>query len=105
MNFFNILEAIAAVATAIGVAIAAWHLVDAKREAQSRFEESFTKQYRTIVADIPLESLLGKPLSEEELGKCLRSFYNYFDLSNEQAFLVARNRVRKRYLGELTRGY
>ena len=95
MNFFTVLQAIAAVATAIGVGIAAWQLVDAKREAQSRFEEGLTEQYRAIAAGLPLDALLGKPLSDDELGSCLRAFYHYFDLSNEQAFLRARKRVRK----------
>jgi hypothetical protein len=39
--------------------------------------------------------LLGKRLSEQELSDSLRTFYNYFDLSNEQAFLAAQGRLRK----------
>lgn len=95
VNFFNVLQAVAGAATAVGVAIAAWQLVVAKREAQSRFEEGLTEQYRAIATDLPLGALLGKPLPEDELVRRLRAFYNYFDLSNEQAFLAERKRVRK----------
>jgi len=43
---------------------------------------------------LPLDALPGKPLSEAGLQASLRLFYEYFDLSNEQAFLQSLGRLR-----------
>jgi hypothetical protein len=94
MTPFESIQTIASVATAVGVAIAAWQLSVTKQQAQSQFEDSFTEQYRRIVAQLPLAALLGQALADAELKSCLRAFYEYFDLSNEQAFLAARGRLR-----------
>lgn len=94
MNTFEIIQSVASIATAIGVAIAAWQLRLSKRQAQSQFEDTFAEQYRSIASSLPLDALLGRPLSDQELNDSLRIFYNYFDLSNEQAFLAAHGRLR-----------
>jgi hypothetical protein len=94
MTPFELVQTIASVATAIGVAIAAWQLYLTKQQTQSQFEDSFTEQYRRIAARLPLSALLGQPLDNAELKPSLRAFYEYFDLSNEQAFLAARGRLR-----------
>lgn len=95
MNTFELVQSIASTATAVGVAIAAWQLLVTKRQAQSQFEDSFVEQYRQITRDLPLKALLGRTLDDQELETSLRTFYNYFDLSNEQAFLAAKGRLRK----------
>src|SRR5690349_16601672 len=95
MTPFESIQAIAEVATAVGVGIAAWQLYMTKQQAQSQFEDSFAEEYRRISAQLPLSALLGKPLKEPEMEASLRAFYEYFDLSNEQAFLAARGRLRR----------
>jgi hypothetical protein len=95
MTPFEWVQTIASLATAVGVAIAAWQLRLTKQQAQSQFEDSFTEQYRGMVGRLPLAALLGQPLDDAELLAHLRSFYEYFDLSNEQAFLAARGRIRR----------
>ena len=90
MSAFEIIQSLASVATAIGVGVAAWQLLLSKRQAQSQFEDTFAEQYRRIIEMLPLGALLGQSLTEQEVNGSLRTFYNYFDLSNEQAFLVAR---------------
>jgi len=92
MTTFEIIQSVTSAVTAAGVVVAAVQLYLAKREAQSEFEDSFNEQYRRIVVELPLPALIGRSLSDQELEASLRSFYNYFDLSNEQAFLVAQNR-------------
>lgn len=82
------------IATALGVAVAAWQLVLTKRQAQSQLEDSFAEQYRRICARLPLAALLSQRLADGELESSLRAFYEYFDLSNEEAFLAARGRLR-----------
>ncbi len=89
------LSSISSVATAVGVVVATWQLHQSKQQAQSRFEDSFSAQYRKFLEEIPLDALLGRPLNDEELRIHLPVFYRYFDLSNEQAFLAYRNRVRE----------
>lgn len=95
MPAFELIQAIASAATAIGVAIAAWQLFVSRSQAQSQFEDSFSEHYRGILNDLPLDALLGRELRGTALDAALRAFYNYFDLSNEQAFLAARGRIRK----------
>ena len=95
MSVFEIIQSIASVATAIGVAIATSQLIISKRQAQSQFEDGFAEQYRRIASELPLAALLGRPLEEEQLNKSLRMCYNYFDLATEQAFLANRGRLRK----------
>lgn len=90
----QLLQDISAVATAIGVFVAAWQLRQAKTDARSSFEDSLNSQYREVIRDLPLTALLGRPLSDADLASALPTFYRYFDLSNEQAFLHQRGRVR-----------
>ncbi len=94
MTTFEFIQSAASIATAVGVGIAALQLYLTKRETQSEFEDSFSEQYRRIVAELPLAALVGRSLSEQELEASLRTFYNYFDLSNEQAFLAAHRRLQ-----------
>jgi hypothetical protein len=89
------LQDLAAVATAIGVALAAWQLYLAKQQAQLAFEDSLNAQYRSLLAELPLKAMLGRQLSDAELNACLGVFYRYFDLSNEQAFLFSLGRIRR----------
>jgi hypothetical protein len=91
---FEWIQTGASIATAAGVVVAAWQLFLAKQQARSQFEDDLTTQYRHIVNKIPLEALLGQPLTDAQLVESLRFFYEYFDLSNEQAFLFKRGRIR-----------
>lgn len=82
------------VATSVGVVVATWQLYQSKQQSQSRFEDSLNMQYRELLKALPLDALLGRRLSDEALREALPVFYRYFDLSNEQAFLAYRDRVR-----------
>lgn len=85
---------IAAVATAVGVVIAGWQLWLARRIAVIQFEDQVSSQYRTLIRGLPVGALLGEELTEREHQECLATFYHYFDLSNEQAFLHEKRRIR-----------
>lgn len=95
MSPLSVLESAANTATAIGVVVATWQLYQSKQQAQSKFEDSLNAQYRNMLADLPLEALLGRRLDDAALKAHLPVFYRYFDLSNEQAFLANRKRVRE----------
>jgi hypothetical protein len=90
----SLLQDIASLATALGVLVAVWQLWEARKVAKTQFEDSLNAQYRALLAELPLEALLGKELPPNALAESLRVFYRYFDLSNEQAFLHRKKRVR-----------
>jgi len=94
MTIFEVIQSTASVVTAAGVGLAVRQLQLTKQQAQSEFEDKLTEQYRNVASQIPLAALLGRALDDAELSRSLRAFYDYFDLSNEQAFLHARKRVR-----------
>ena len=93
MNPSDWIQSVAAAITAIGVLVAAYQLLEAKRQSQLQFEDSLNGQYRALLSELPLDAMLGKRLADAELQASLRVFYRYFDLSNEQAYLHRRGRV------------
>ena len=92
----NLLSALASVATAIAVFFAAWQLVLSQRKAMTAFEDSLAKEYRDLAAKLPVKALLGEPLTEAEYSRHFDELYHYFDLCNEQVFLMQAGRVSKR---------
>lgn len=90
------LASIANLATAIGVAVAAYQLLATRQQAATAFEDSLSAQYRDIIAKLPLQALFGEPLAQETLNDLLPHFYRYFDLCNEQAFLYRRRRITRK---------
>lgn len=90
----SFIETVAAAATAVGVLLAWWQLRLAKQQAVTTFEDSVASQYREIAARLPVKALLGENLSEPEFEAALPDFYHYFDLSNEQAYLHLKRRIR-----------
>lgn len=89
------LQGLAAIATAIGVFVAAWQLYLAKRQATTSFEDGLAREFRGIAQRIPVKALLGEELSKEEAADALDDFYHYIDLSNEQIFLRLNGRVTR----------
>jgi hypothetical protein len=94
----------ATVATAIGIMLAYWQLRQAGEQAMIAFEDGLTEQYRRIIRDLPMAALLDDPIDEAELRDSLSVFYQYFDLSNEQAFLRSRGRIRGKTWGDWEEG-
>ena len=87
------ITALGSVVTAGSVFVAALQLIDSRRLALSRFEDSLTQQYRDLAAQLPLEALFGEEVDRWNLVYALPVFYRYFDLCNEQAFLRQRHRI------------
>lgn len=96
MSTFEWIQVIVSSVTALGVVIAALQLRTTRQQVQMSFEDAFSEQYRRIIAQLPLKALLGRTLTNDELDASLRSFYEYFDLSNEQAFLAGGKRLRQK---------
>ncbi len=59
-------DTIASIATAIGVCIAAWQILESRKLAQTSFEDGLDQQYRTLVKDIPVDALIGKPVDDRK---------------------------------------
>ena len=93
MQIFEVLSVVSNVATAIGVAVAAYQLRSNRKQSVTTFEDSLTVQYRQIASSLPLNALLGEALKPDEHRDHLKYFYRYFDLCNEQAFLHKNGRV------------
>lgn len=89
----EIVSAAASVATALGIFLAAGQLYLTSRQAITQFEDQLAGQYREVARRLPLEALLGEILDEETHRRALSDFYDYFDLSNEQAFLQKQGRI------------
>jgi len=94
MTIQTILTVIASTVTAGGVAIAAWQLWLARELAQSSFEDSLNKEYRSLAMKIPVDALLGNQVSEDDFPRIREHIYNYIDLCNEQVFLRKKGRIR-----------
>ncbi len=88
-------DTIAALATAIGVAVAAWQINESRKLSQSSFEDTLDQQYRELAHGIPVNALIGKEIDESQKTETRELIYNYLDLCNEQIFLRKKNRIRK----------
>lgn len=88
-------DSIASIATAIGVAIAAWQIWESRKLSSAAFEDSFDQQYRELSYTIPVDALLGKELDEAKECEAREAVYNYLDLCNEQIYQRAKKRVSK----------
>lgn len=88
-------SAVANAVTALGVALAFWQLVLAKKVAQSQFEDALSKEYRELASRIPTKALLGRGLAQQEYDSAFDELYRYIDLSNEQVALREKRRISK----------
>jgi hypothetical protein len=93
-----------AIATAIGVAVAAVGLLLNREQARTRFEDSLASEYRELVRRLPMPALLGETMSREEVRDELQVFYEYLDLSNSQVFLRSKDRIRASTWAEWVEG-
>jgi len=89
----TILTTIPSVVTAFLVVIAMRHLRLTRELAQSSFEDSLNKEYRSLMMGIPVDALLGRKVSEDDFPRTREYIYNYIDLCNEQVFLRKKGRI------------
>jgi hypothetical protein len=92
-HWWSSIPLVANVATAIGVCVALFQQVRAKRHSIVQFEDSLTREFRAIIGRLPVGALLGEDVATTIVEDHLRTFYLYFDLTNEQVFLRHRERV------------
>ena len=89
------ISAAAAAISTVGVWFVWKQLSLAKRIVQLQFEDALEKEYRELIAGIPIKALLDSDLSEEEYRESFDEFFRYFDLSNKQAALRKERRIGK----------
>ncbi|HUD49612.1 MAG TPA: hypothetical protein VMR33_22485 [Candidatus Baltobacteraceae bacterium] len=82
------------ITTTVSVLLVAWQLLRTHRQSVTVFEDSLAREYRELTAKIPTKAFLEGNLTEQEYEANFDKFYRYFDLSNEQAFLHEKRRVR-----------
>ncbi len=89
-----------------------WQIRMTKNIAKIEFEDSMNSEYRNIIEKLPIEMMLGKevsplikdlcmnrffeetnPSKKREEENILSGFYRYFDLTNEQLFLILKGRI------------
>jgi hypothetical protein len=93
------LTALGAIGTGLAVTVGVRQLKATEREidvvqqqAQTAFEDDLSREYRQIVGDLPVEVFYAdSDVAFDE--RVHRSFYRYFDLSNEQLFLARQGRI------------
>ena len=84
---------VSSIATSIGVLLILYQIWQSRKIAQASFEDSVDREYRELVKDIPMDALVGKPLTNERQSEARELAYNYLDLCNEQVFLRKNGRV------------
>ena len=89
------ISAAASAISTVGVWFVWRQLSLSKRIAQLQFEDALEKEYRELIAGIPIKALLDSDLSEEEYRESFDEFFRYFDLSNKQAALRKEKRIGK----------
>lgn len=100
MNFSEFLQgasnlgtAIAAAFTAFGAWAAVRQLRLLEKQSVTSFEDELVREYRAIIKEMPVAALLGAELSDDVFKASLMSFYRYFDLCNQEAFLKSQGRI------------
>jgi hypothetical protein len=93
--FLEIITAAGSLGTCVGVGCAWYQLREQARQSTTAFEDELAREYRQVAADLPVRSMLGDRLSDEELNneELLTAFMRYFDLSNSQVFLRKKRRI------------
>jgi hypothetical protein len=93
---FQLIQALASVAT-VFLVILAWRQIRlVRKQATTTFEDSLSAQYRRLMENIPTEIWLSAELAALDNPRkeaCRDAIYRYLDLSNEQAFLYCKKRV------------
>ncbi|WP_135665184.1 hypothetical protein [Halorhabdus rudnickae] len=82
------------IATPASVFVLAYQLRQRHRQFRTEFEDKLTSDYRDIVYEIPVDSLLQNSHSDGYEGE-LKDYYRYIDLTNDQIHMRQNGRVSK----------
>jgi hypothetical protein len=93
MELSRTAEVITAAATLAGVVAIYLQVRQARKHAQTAFEDQLSREFREIAHQVPTKALLGEELTESEHAQHADELYRYLDLSNEQVFLRSIGRI------------
>jgi hypothetical protein len=92
MDNTNWISSIATAIMSLSVFLILLQIWFSQKQAKTEFEDSLTKEFRELIKCLPVDVLLGKDLIED-YENYRKYFYQYFDLTNEQAFLHQKGRI------------
>ena len=95
MERYETAKLVASIATAFGVAIAAWQIWRNAEQTKTSFEDSLNKEYRALMRPIPFAALIGENVSAKDAEATQEAIYNYLDFCNQQVYLRKKKRIRK----------
>src|SRR4051812_40117243 len=90
----DVIADVSGVAAGGGLVFVAWQVYLARRQLTSSFEASFVDRYERIVANVPLEWLLGEALTPPS-DQVERAMYDYFELCEEELYYRKSGRVSR----------
>jgi hypothetical protein len=91
--FGSLATAAGSAATAVAVWFTRRQLRLSQQQARSGFEDQLEREYRQLIAQLPVGALLGERLPAPVPVEVLAVFYRYIDLTNDQIFLRSQNRI------------
>jgi hypothetical protein len=94
-DILNIINAAGSGATAIALIAVVVQIFLSQRQEVTEFEDDLNREYREIIARIPVKAMFGEKLSDDEYECAFPYLYRYIDLSNEQVFLRKKKRISK----------
>jgi hypothetical protein len=94
MSLVNSIQAVGSLLTGFGALIVIFQLYQRRRQFKTEFEDKLTSDYREIIYEIPVESLLDEE-HDRDVEQNLKDYYRYIDLTNDQIFLRKEGRVSK----------
>lgn len=119
-EYYNIWDCLNKNADAYQVIISAFGFIGiiltlyfTRKISRDQFQDSLNKEYRNIIEKLPVQIMLSDNLLKElnienisqvflinnrgkfEQEKIISGFYRYFDLCNEQIFLILKGRISK----------
>jgi hypothetical protein len=95
MDSVDLVQSVAAVATAIGVGIAAFQLRDGARQRRAAFEQGLIGRYQEIQSRIDLRYLIDDAEYDPADDELRRAMYDYFELCEEEHYYMIGGRASR----------
>lgn len=96
MDWGEVIRTVASGGTVVAVLIAARQLLLNRRQARATFEDDLSREYRTIIEDLPSDAFFVNADRSAQLTESeQKAMFRYFDLSNEQLRFCHQGRISK----------
>jgi hypothetical protein len=98
---------ISGIATSLGVILILLQLGQTSKIEKTRFENEMVMRYIRIINLITFEIMYldeSEKYFDEEVKRKLDEFYKYFDLTNQELYLITNDEIRKKTAEEWIKG-